>query len=185
MIHHLLRSRRGMVVAVFLLAAPAVLRAQCSADVSVDKTGPPEAVAGQTITYDVTIENHGPDLATGVVVTDVVPANTTFVSFSTGASGVPCTTPSVGGTGTVTCTFASNMDVGVPFPFQMQVRVNDDAITPVVNTASVATNCEDAVSADDSSTATTRIASQVPVFGPALVVLGIAVAALGIIALRR
>jgi uncharacterized repeat protein (TIGR01451 family) len=185
---HLLRARRGIAVAALALlglAAPERLRAQCSADVSVVKTGPPEASAGGTITYDVTITNNGPDAATGVVMTDSVPTNTTFVSFSTGASGVPCVTPPVGDIGKVICTFPSNIGVGVSYPFLMEVKVNSDDVAPVVNTASVTTTCEDEVSSDNSSTATVLIASDVPLSGAALALLGLSVAAAGIVALRR
>ena len=49
----------------------------------VDDATPDE---GQTVTYSVTLANAGPDVATGVVVTDVLPAGVTFAS----------STPSVG-----------------------------------------------------------------------------------------
>ncbi|RMH20668.1 MAG: DUF11 domain-containing protein [Gammaproteobacteria bacterium] len=46
------------------------------------------------ITYDMTVTNNGPSLATNVVVTDNLPANTTFVSMTPGcdtAVVTPCT----------------------------------------------------------------------------------------------
>lgn len=55
-----------------------------SADVSIAKTGPATASAGQNITYTLTINNVGPSNAQSVSVTDTLPAGETFVSASTG-----------------------------------------------------------------------------------------------------
>ncbi len=53
-------------------------------DVTVEKTdGLTEAEPGDVITYTVTFENIGPGLAQGVVVSDTLPARTTFVDCTT------------------------------------------------------------------------------------------------------
>jgi large repetitive protein len=65
-------------------------------DLSVTKTGPASVDVGQPIEYLITVSNAGPDQATFVLVTDTIPAGTTFVSA----------TPSQGtcsGTTTVQC----------------------------------------------------------------------------------
>ena len=54
--------------------------AVAGADLALSKTGSGSAIAGQTLTYTLTLLNHGPTTATNVVVTDPVPANTTFVA---------------------------------------------------------------------------------------------------------
>src|SRR5262249_21318542 len=69
--------------------------AQQSADLAITKTGPASVSTGQTFTYTLSVHNGGPNDATGVTVTDTLPAWVTFVSASTG-----CTNAS----GTVTCT---------------------------------------------------------------------------------
>jgi uncharacterized repeat protein (TIGR01451 family) len=75
-----------------------------SADLSVTSSGSPDpAVAGQNITYTITVTNAGPSSATTVTLSDTVPLNTTFVSF-TAPAGWSCTTPPVGGTGAISCT---------------------------------------------------------------------------------
>ena len=52
-----------------------------SVDLSVELTGTPDPVdVGGTLTYAVTVTNTGPSLATGVVLTGSLPANTTFGS---------------------------------------------------------------------------------------------------------
>ncbi len=55
-------------------------------DVAIVKTDTPDPVShGGTLTYTLTITNHGPATATGVTVTDQLPEDVTFVS----ASGTP------------------------------------------------------------------------------------------------
>lgn len=62
-------------------------------------TGPQQANAGSNITYTLNYKNGGITTTSGTKVDFVTPPNTTYQSVS--ASG--CTTPSVGGTGTVSC----------------------------------------------------------------------------------
>ena len=55
-----------------------------TADVALTMTGSPNpALDGGTITYTVTVTNNGPFTATGVVVTNLLPLNSVFVSAST------------------------------------------------------------------------------------------------------
>ena len=69
-----------------------------NADLSADKSDSPDpVVAGTNLTYTINVTNGGPDVATNVVVTDSLPANTTFQSIS--APGWSCMTPAVGATG--------------------------------------------------------------------------------------
>ena len=71
---------------------------------TVAKNPPPgtTVVAGTNFTYTITITNNQPLGAIPVNLSDPLPANTTFVSF-TAPAGFTCTTPPVGGVGTVTC----------------------------------------------------------------------------------
>ena len=53
------------------------------ADLALTKTvDNPTPNVGDTITYTITLTNNGPDAATGVTVTDLLPAGLTFVSAS-------------------------------------------------------------------------------------------------------
>ena len=56
--------------------------AKAYADLSITKTGPATVIRGQTITYSIIAANLGPDTATGIVITDPVPAGLQFVSVS-------------------------------------------------------------------------------------------------------
>jgi uncharacterized repeat protein (TIGR01451 family) len=57
---------------------------------------PDPAAVGSNLTYTVTVTNNGPDMATGVVITDTLPSGVTFVSSTSDPGG--CS-----GTETVTC----------------------------------------------------------------------------------
>jgi len=51
------------------------------ADLAVVKTTPVPAVRlGQVVPYTVTLTNNGPDAATNVAVTDIIPAGLSFLS---------------------------------------------------------------------------------------------------------
>ena len=68
------------------------------ADLSLTKLGPPVPVlVGEELTYNLTVTNNGPSLATGVVLTDTLPPNVTF------DSAVPSQGTCDEAQGTVTC----------------------------------------------------------------------------------
>jgi uncharacterized repeat protein (TIGR01451 family) len=89
-----------------LLSVPVAARAQeptptPSADISVTKSGNEAAPVGGTITYNLVVSNGSTDTATNVVLTDVIPANTTFVSADSPTGMVSFSN------NTLTVTFAS------------------------------------------------------------------------------
>lgn len=67
------------------------------ADLSISKIGPATTPRYQNVTYTITVNNAGPQTASNVEVTDILPAGATFVS-ATPSQGGPCT-----GTGPVVC----------------------------------------------------------------------------------
>ena len=67
---------------------------------------PNPVVAGSDITYTQTATNTGSGTANNPTITETTPPNTTFQSISA-PTGTTCTTPPVGGTGTITCTAAA------------------------------------------------------------------------------
>src|SRR6185436_13664807 len=72
-----------------VLATPLITRAQePSADIVVSKSGDEAVALGGQITYNLTVYNAGPDDAVNVVLTDALPAHTSFVSASTNTGSV-------------------------------------------------------------------------------------------------
>src|SRR5687767_3326398 len=101
---------------------------QTVANLQVVKTiaGSGTPAAGSNIEANVRVFNGGPDAASNVQFTDVLPANTTFVSLTqTGGPTFSCTTPSVGGIGTSVCTLAS-LAANVPADFVAVYMVNSN-----------------------------------------------------------
>lgn len=128
-----------------------------SADLTINKSGPATANAGTDITYTITLTNSGPSAAANVSLTDAVPANTTFVSESqTNGQLFSCSTPSVGGTGTVTCTIAS-FGVGSA-TFSITVHISPGAAGgTITNTAAVSSATTDPNPSGNNPTVVTTV----------------------------
>ena len=98
-----------------------------SADLRVEKTGPATVVASTDVVYTITVTNDGPSQASDVVLTDTLPAGTTFVSSSCGSNPCAIGTLAAGGTLVVTLT----------------VNVAANATGPLVNRATVSSSAPD------------------------------------------
>jgi len=116
-----------------------------SADLAVAKNGSPNPVAvGSNLTYSVSITNKGPSGATGVVLTDTLPAGVTYVSANSSQGG--CSQLS----GVVTCNLGSLSSGAVA---SASIVVSPITTGPITNTASVTANETDPNSANDSASA--------------------------------
>lgn len=129
-----------------------------SAGITTSMTDAPDPVyPGAGLTYAITVENGGPDPATGLTLTDALPAGTYFASL-TFPAGWACTTPAVGANGTVTCTIAT---LAAPSTAVFTLNVTVDAGlapgTVLTNTASVTQTSTEATPGDESATATTTV----------------------------
>ena len=120
-------------------------------DLKVTKTdGMASAQPGQTLIYTVTISNAGNQGATGVTLTDTLPANTTFVSASDGG---------VFAAGVVTWNIGS-LAAGASVTRLVEVQVNNPVpagVTSITNTATATddgTNGPDPTPADNTATDT-------------------------------
>ncbi|HSC90922.1 MAG TPA: VWA domain-containing protein [Gaiellaceae bacterium] len=114
-------------------------------DLAITKTGPALVTEGNDVTYTVTASNLGPTTATGVTVSDPVPAGSTFVSASAG-----CTQAA----GVVTCT-AGTLAPGASAAFTIVVKAGSG--TSLTNTATVAGDQPDPNLANNSATVVTEI----------------------------
>ncbi len=96
------------------------------ADVAVTKAVTPAIVlVGQTLTYTLVVSNNGPGLAQDVVITDVLPAELTFVSASSSYSGPNPLTWQLG-----------NLIAGQSLTLQV-VAIAPASMTVLTNTATV------------------------------------------------
>jgi uncharacterized repeat protein (TIGR01451 family) len=150
-----------------------------SADLSLTKTLTTSGVihVGDNVVFALTVTNSGPGNATGVVVTDTLPAGLTYVSNSCGATfASPTLTWNVGAlaaSASATC--------------NLTATVNQAG--PVVNSASATGNESDPTPANNATTATVTVAGVAAVV-PTLDTLGLAalailLAASAAFALRR
>ncbi len=126
------------------------------ADLSMTQVASATAIApGATITYTETVSNNGPNTATGAVLYQQTPPNTTFASITPPAGWTCGTAPAVGGTGTVLCSasaaMASNTTTG-SFTFVVTVNAAAVAGTSIVNSADVTSQTSDPVSSNNATT---------------------------------
>ena len=147
------------------------------ADLAIVKTASaPIYGTGQQITYTIVVSNLGPSPAGGTVVSDVIPAGTTFVSA----------TPSQGscsGTSTVTCTLGTIANGGSA---NISLVVTAPSTSgSVSNTATVTSSNPDSNPANNSATATAIASASIPTVSPlALMFLAVAVSVTALLTRR-
>ncbi len=118
------------------------------ADLRVTMTASPDPVnSGAMITYQARVTNAGPDLATGVVVTDTLPASLTYRSDNAGCAFDAATR-------TLTCSLG-NLDVGEEIDVMIKARAG--AAGKRTNRVRVASNANDPSSGNNSAAATTVV----------------------------
>jgi uncharacterized repeat protein (TIGR01451 family) len=122
------------------------------ADLAITKTAPGTVVAGAPLTYTVGVTNNGPSKATHVVVTDTLPAGTTFMTSTIPCTGAP-----------LTCNIGS-MANGASTSFTITVKVAANLLsslgvssTTITNTASVDSDQFDPNPANNTATASTLV----------------------------
>src|SRR5439155_21700028 len=113
------------------------------ADLQIDKTPiSNEPAAGSQVRFGLQVTNNGPSPASAPQLSDAVPANTTFLSFTqlTGPA-FSCNNPFVDGTGTTVCTINS-LNKGDTATFVATYRINAGTAvgTEISNTATLSGN---------------------------------------------
>ena len=121
--------------------------------VSLIKTGPSTAKAGETVTYIIDAVNVGPSNADNIALADVVPAILTNVSWTAIASGTSAIT-ATSGTGNVSLN--GNLNVGNANKIQVTVRgtIPADQLNATINNVATATPVETGVSVNSNAIAT-------------------------------
>jgi len=139
-------------------SASATTTVSAGANLLVLKSDSPDPVAvGGNITYTLTVRNDGPQAATSVILSDVIPVNTTFVSV-TPAAGWSCPPLAVGATGTQTCTIAALAPLSsASFALVVKVNPGTPSGTVITNTATVSSATTDPNSANNTASTTTVV----------------------------
>jgi uncharacterized repeat protein (TIGR01451 family) len=123
------------------------------ADLAVTKSAPPTAQSGAAITYTIGVRNFGPDAASGIVITDTLPAGTTFVSMNTGPWNCTRTNATIQCTGSAAAGINSTITIIVNAPQQSGI---------ITNTVQIASATPDPNATNNAASATTSVASTPP-----------------------
>ena len=131
------------------------------ADLALSESGPAAAAVGSPVTYTLTATNNGPASAIGVVLTDAIPAGTTY--FSSSSSQGACS-----GTSTVVCSLGTldSSHTGTDTSATVSITVVASATGLIKNTATVASLTPDPTTANNTASASTAVTS-----GPTVTVL--------------
>ena len=165
---------RNAAAVVLLLVVLGIVRAEAAADLALNKSGAGAAVApGDTVTYLLTYANAGPDDGTGVIINEVVPANTTFNQAGSAPTTWSCADGSPAGTlcSTAIGTVPGNNIAGT---VNFAVTIDDPlpaGVTQISNIASISddgAHGADPTPANNSSTDTTAVSGPVVVAVPTL-----------------
>ena len=137
---------------IFGAAISAHAQSAPSADIVVSKSGDEAVALGGQITYSFSVYNAGPDDAVNVVLTDAIPAHTTFVNATTNTGSV-----SFDGT-TVTVNVGTlPFDTTAVATLVVQVDQNTPRDTIISNTVNGTSDTPDSDTSNNSATAFTVV----------------------------
>lgn len=135
-----------------------------NADLSITKSGPALANAGDSVTYTLTITNNGPDAAQNVEISDPVPDNTTFVSETqTAGPTATCGNQVIDGITTSVCTISS-LDANAVASFTLVYTIGSGVGngTVIFNGATVTSSTSEINSQDNQASFNTLVSSTPP-----------------------
>ena len=128
-------------------------------DLSLTKIDSPDPVlSGQNVTYTLQMTNNNANGATNVVVSDNLPADTTFVSCSSDLDGA------CGGSGNNRSVTFASLAGGATATITLIANVNCATVngTQITNSASVTSSTNDPLPGNNSATATTTVSNPAP-----------------------
>jgi uncharacterized repeat protein (TIGR01451 family) len=122
-----------------------------SADLEIKKEAPAQVVAGESLTYELTITNNGPCSATNVVVTDTLPSEITEAKYMVNG------TPQGDWTGNYTI---DTLEPGLTVTITITGKVAPWATGTLTNTARVTSGTYDPDDKNNTATSTTTVEIQ-------------------------
>jgi large repetitive protein len=151
--------------------------ASTSVDLAITKTPSATTVAtGGTLDYTIVVHNNGPATATGVTVSDALPAGYTLITATP-------TQGSCSGTTTVTCSLGTLVNGATATITLHGTATGQGSLS---NTASVASVETDSATSNNTSTVAVMVVADVPTLGEwALMLMGLMLAFAGMMVLRR
>ena len=117
----------------------------CTADVAISQSAPATPGSGKDMVVDLTVTNNGPAAANNIVVTDMIPAGSSFVWASPGCAN---------NAGTVTCAMAP---LGVGAQGKLRVVARPASAGPVTNDVMVVAQEFDPNNANNASSASINV----------------------------
>ncbi len=128
------------------------LTVQGSADLAITKNGTPGPVsAGDRLTWQITVTNLGPVTASGITMTDTLPAGTSFQNCAATGGGV------CGGTGSNRTVTFPTLNINATVTVTLTAIVTASAHSVLRNTATVSSAVSDPDLSNNSATATTPL----------------------------
>jgi uncharacterized repeat protein (TIGR01451 family) len=126
-----------------------------SADLAIDIADQPDpVVAGELLTYTLTINNMGPSDASGVVVTDILPTEVTLTDATT-STGESCN-----GISTVVCSLG-NLSADSMATVTLLVTIDPSIKVTMINTATVTSQVDDPLPSNNSKTESTTVLEKI------------------------
>ena len=141
--------RSGIIAIVFILFAKLALATSANIAITALNDNPDPVYENGSLTSTIWIYNYGPDDATGVSVTDILPDGVSFVSSNTSQG-------SCSGTSNVICNLGTVIK-GTNGQARIDISVTHNSTCTLVNNASITSDVSDPYLYDNSETSITAV----------------------------